>query len=261
MNKTGFVVVVSVLAMGSASLRAEETEVAYSLHDSFEKFSGASGEKINGLASDSGRFTWRAPNSFTVVKNDGTAYHKNNYLRITDNTSGQHASTILLEAENRAPAPTAPDNKPTTGTPVSFALRRAVIPGQEDNVAGISILFYFSNEDESVKGDSGDYNFFKGWTVSADKWYRFEGLLLTYHWNATQTQVAIANGVIKDAATGDVVYTFASAPRANLSGNLDKTYLRGIRFQTGGVSQAIIDIDDIRIGDVKEPQSMVITVF
>lgn len=142
MKQAHLLLCATVFAVGSSSLVAVAEEVAYSLHDSFEKFSGASGDKINGMASDSGRFTWSAGNSVTVVKNDGTAYHKNNYLRITDNTSGQHTSTIVLTGDNRAPAPTAPDNKPTTGTPVSFALRRAVIPGQEDNVAGINLCFF-----------------------------------------------------------------------------------------------------------------------
>jgi hypothetical protein len=225
----------------------------YKWGESFEKFAGPSGSTVNGAASDSGLFTWSAPSSFTVVKKDGTAYHRKNYLRITDNTSGQHTSTVTFDAGGEIPCPSSPSNDGSGGVPISFAFRRIPLDGAASE-AGLNIRFSFKSDDGTKSGDSSDYDLYKSTGLQDSKWYIFQGSALTYHWNKTQTQPCVTRFKILDSETGETVYSLTSGlPRANLTGVFEECKISAVRFMTGSSGQAIIDIDDIRVGNYEYP--------
>lgn len=228
---------------------------AYRLFDSFETFSGSSGTTINGTMGKDGRISWSSSSSVVVLKDDGTAYHKSNYLRIQDTDTNQRYVTMTLSDTNRvALVPCGKDssdaNVLSRGTRISFAFRRTAVEGSEGSLSGCNLTPSFTSTNAlsgSVSGNGASYDLCK--TASElDVWYLCEGRLVTFQWNTTQIQCTLYLW-ITNTQTGETVVTKNNTCRANLNHtDPDDLVLSALKFQTFSTSKCHFDIDDIRIG-------------
>jgi len=227
----------------------------YSWGDSFEGFSGESGTTINNTASDSGLFTWDASGTVIVMKKDGTAYHRKNYMRISDTSSDQRYATITLSDDNRIPFAVCPtDASGTVYTPFSFAFRRTLVEGQEENVTGLNLTIYCSttDDDPTTATIMNGLNIFANIDTSDNDWYLFEADLLNYHWSSAKSQPIVYNIRITKVGSDTPVYTNTNNYRSNFSKYAD-VVVTGIKFMTWSTGQGLIDIDDINVGNYEYP--------
>ncbi len=233
----------------------------YRLFDSFEN-AAATGTPMNGLASTSGRFAWAASgSSVALVKGDGTAFHGTGYAQIADRTGGQHTLTMTLSGANQAPFKWAPNNKPEDGgTRLSFVFRRKAVEGQEENMSGVNFSLYghTTNETETVRSATfiNGVNLFSSAT-ELGRWYRFECELLTFRWNTTQVQPIPYGPKITDTVTGEIVWQpTANSYRQNFTHtDPEDVMMYSLKFMTWSSGQALIDVDDIRIGPDPSPSA------
>ncbi len=244
-----------IAAVATLICAAAHADGEYKWGDSFEKFSGASGTSINGTPSDSGMFTWSADNTVSVVKRDGTAYHRKSFMRISDTSSSQRQATITLADENRIPFAVCPTSaQGSVFTPLSFAFRRSLVSGQESNVTGLNLTISCASTDETPSTSTlvNGLNIFGNIPSDDTDWYLFQADLLAYHWSQSQTQPIVYNIRITKVGADTPVYSNSNTYRTTFQKYTDVVVTQ-IKFMTWSAGQAIIDIDDIRVGDYEYP--------
>ncbi len=198
------------------------------------------------------------------MNGDGTAFNKNGYVRIADLNSSQHTLTMTLTGDNQAPFKWAANNKPEDGgTRLSFVFRRTTVEEQEANMSGVNLSLYghTTNETETVRSAT----FINGVNLCASapqlgRWYRFECELLTFRWNTTQVQPIPYGPKITDTVTGEIVWQpTANGYRQNFTyTDPEDVMMYSLKFMTWSAGQAIIDIDDIRIGPEYDPTMVIL---
>ena len=232
----------------------------YKWGESFEKFDFAEkpNGQINGTTCGSDIGTWSAGHagSVVVVKDKSLAGHRSSLLSITDQVADQRNATLTLA--NPIVCPTSSDGN--GGIPFSVMVRRRRI-ADDVELSGLNIDFQFT-------GEKSDGTKVSAWTsgeggsgiihsdMPCDKWFRLEGRLITRTYSPLQGQLAGAKVVnVEDESVQYNVLRGSSAkiPYAKVSNAVGNLQLTQIKFMTWSAGQAIIDIDDIRVGDYEYP--------
>lgn len=216
--------------------------------ESFEGFEGASGSSVAGYAGDDGSGTWTlgsGAQAFVVV-DDGTAFDGQNYLRINDNSGGQHH--VYKEFAELVPVP-------EEGVRIRFALRRTPQPGV-DAVTGVNFgtKITAATEPGNTGTEFPNTNMFTSSQAGAENmgvWFLYE---MTAIVNGN-LQAQLVDFTITDTTSGEVVFTddvFSSS----VSLTEDHDQLSWLRFFSHGSSQGMVDIDGISYAAVPEPASL-----
>lgn len=237
----------------------EEKELAPGIFDSFESFSGASGDTASRFAGDDGKSEpWTTTGA--IIVEDGTAFHGKRFLRLADNDSSQHNATKTLLPEHRLPFGEG-------DVPLSFAFRRQAWSNQTAMAGLTSCNFRFSGRAESIGStvNTGDANLFATsasvWTegVVAGRWYLVEGRLVNEPFvnnaGAAQNRLAFRADRVVDTEIGRVLAEGKALAKAYTTVNANPATdwsLSALRFLTWSSGEGWVDIDAIRIGSVAQ---------
>ncbi|MFA9478071.1 PEP-CTERM sorting domain-containing protein [Phycisphaerales bacterium AB-hyl4] len=206
--------------------------------DSFEDFTGDSGDTINGFAGDNNSGEWAAtinPSYSTVIVGDGTAYDGDNYWRIDGPAAGGqvHTTKALTNPVDIA-----------DGGSLSYVVRRTDLHQAQDDNAGIILELHMSDGSTSQSLN----NLFNGTILgqALDVWYTHAFTFTiddsTLNVNFTITNTEDENDVLTDTS-------FTRALNSD-----EHTQITGFRFYTWTTNHYVHDIDAIAV--VPEPASL-----